>query len=53
MNAGYTEGEFVRLVSGSDFAYVFATEDHGRDRSNRLPGTDLSVTLTCRHDISR
>jgi DNA-binding PadR family transcriptional regulator len=36
MNAGYTEDEFVRLVSESDFAYRFATEDHGRDRSNRL-----------------
>jgi predicted transcriptional regulator len=38
MNAGYTEDEFVQLVSGSDFAYVFATEDGGRDRSNRLEG---------------
>ena len=36
MNAGYTEDEFVKLVSASDFAYVFATEDKGRDRSNRL-----------------
>ena len=36
MNAGFTEDEFVCLVTGSDFAYVFVTEDHGRDRSNRL-----------------
>ena len=37
MYAGYSEDEFVQLVSESDFAYVFATEN-GRDRSNRLEG---------------
>jgi predicted transcriptional regulator len=36
MNAEYTEDEFIQLVLESDFAYVFATEDKGRDRSNRL-----------------
>lgn len=36
MNAGYTEDDFVELVSESDFAQTFATEDKGRDRSNRL-----------------
>ncbi|MFE1596119.1 hypothetical protein [Nocardia sp. NPDC058705] len=38
MNAGLDEDEFVRLVTDSDFAYEFATEDGGRDRSNRLEG---------------
>jgi predicted transcriptional regulator len=36
MNAGYTEDEFIQLVLESDFAQTFATEDKGRDRSNRL-----------------
>jgi hypothetical protein len=36
INAGYTEDQFVELVTASDFAYLFATEDKGRDRSNRL-----------------
>lgn len=37
INAGYTESEFVRLVSESPFAYYLATTD-GRDRSRRLEG---------------
>ncbi|SOJ53584.1 hypothetical protein MSIMFB_01084 [Mycobacterium simulans] len=36
LNAGYTEDDFVQLVSASDFAHYFATEDDGRDRSDRL-----------------
>jgi predicted transcriptional regulator len=36
MNADYTEDEFIQLVLESDFAQTFATEDRGRDRSNRL-----------------
>lgn len=36
MNAGLTEREFVTVAAASDFAWNFATEDGGRDRSNRL-----------------
>lgn len=35
LNAEVSEDEFVAVVSESDFAYDFATEN-GRDRSNRL-----------------
>jgi len=50
MNAGLSEAEFVAVTAESDFAYQFATEDHGRDRSNRLASRLSKVWSRCEDD---
>lgn len=50
MNVGLTEQEFVTVTTASEFAWYFATEDKGRDRSRRLDSRLRKVWERCEDD---
>ncbi|MGB3230712.1 MAG: hypothetical protein WBB57_07525 [Mycobacterium sp.] len=50
MNVGLTEDEFVTVTAASEFAWYFATEDKGRDRTARLVSRLRKVWERCEDD---